>query len=114
MSPAGAGLWMIVDDVFHIRGRGAVLTGLLQGDGQLNLGDSLLGNGQSWPVSGIEQLGRALTTALPGANVGILIGNEAAAQALRGRMVQFDSSGGSQSGMPSPIVAPPKRRRWRG
>jgi translation elongation factor EF-Tu-like GTPase len=28
-------LWMVVSDIFHIRGRGTVVTGLLEGDGEL-------------------------------------------------------------------------------
>jgi translation elongation factor EF-Tu-like GTPase len=29
--PAGASLWMTISDVFHIPGRGTVVTGLLEG-----------------------------------------------------------------------------------
>ena len=38
-------LSMDVSDIFHIRGRGIVVTGQLEGDGELHIGDTLLCEG---------------------------------------------------------------------
>jgi translation elongation factor EF-Tu-like GTPase len=46
--PGGPGLWMTISDVFHIPGRGTVVTGQLEGYVPLNVGDSLVYDGASW------------------------------------------------------------------
>jgi hypothetical protein len=66
-------LWMTVSDVFHIRGRGTVVTGLLEGNGLLYPGGSLVCDGIAWQVSGIEQFRTVLTAAEPGSQVGVLL-----------------------------------------
>jgi elongation factor Tu len=114
MPPMGADgpqLWMTVEDVFSIKGRGTVLTGQLQGDGQLSAGDALLCDGERWDVSGIEQFGRVVKAAAPGADVGVLLRNAPAPAMLRGKMIWFEP--GARTGAPFPAAAP-KKRRWRG
>lgn len=92
MDPVEPGLWMNVGDMFHIKGRGTVVTGLLEGDGELRPGDALVCEGQHWPVSAIEAFRAALQVALPGANIGILLRTGPEADVLRGKIVQFVSS----------------------
>jgi translation elongation factor EF-Tu-like GTPase len=113
MDAVGPQLWMVVDDVFHIRGRGTVVTGQLQGDGQLSTGDTLLcDDGQRWQVSGIEQFRAVLMTAEPGWNIGVLLSAGPAPDLLRGRRVWFEPSA---AGMNIPFMAGPRRKkRWRG
>ena len=106
-------LWMPVDDVFHIKGRGTVVTGQLQGEGRLNVGDTMLCNGQCWQVSGIEQFRTTLTTAVPGATIGVLLNGGPVPNVLRGQIAGF--SPGTIGGMQDLIQAfEPKKRRWRG
>ena len=102
-------LWMTVSDVFQIRGRGTVLTGRLEGNGQLRAGDTVLCDGQRWQVIGIEQFRVQLVTAEPGSNIGILLGKGPPGYALRGRTIQFESA--TATG-PQFTVLPPKKR-WR-
>jgi elongation factor Tu len=112
-------LWMTVGDVFHIRGRGTVVTGRLEGSGRLNLGDSLVCDGMHWQVSGIEQFRAALTVAEPGTDIGILLGGGPAGDVLRGRTVQFEPGSAtkfepdSASASLQFTVLAPKRKRWR-
>lgn len=118
-TPGGPALWMIVDDVFQIRGRGTVITGELQGDGQLNLGDTLFCDGQAWQVSGIEQFRSMLQSAWPGSQIGVLVSGGPPAALLQGRMVQFGSAaaappfGPGQVFGPLTSVTPKKKRRFR-
>jgi elongation factor Tu len=103
---SGPGLWMTISDVFHIPGRGTVVTGQLEGNFALNVGDILVCDGASWPVSSIEQFRSLLTTAEPGSNIGLLLRNGPPGDALRGRTVTFEP-GTSLPGRPRP-----KKRRW--
>jgi len=105
---------MVVSDVFHIRGRGTVLTGLLEGDGELHVGDTLLCDGVQCKVKGIEQFQSRLNTTTPGSNVGILIPDGVDPELLRGNTVQFQP----RSGAPGPQAGPslgvgPQKKRWR-
>jgi elongation factor Tu len=102
-------LWMTISDVFHIRGRGTVLTGRLEGDGQLTVGDTALCGGQRWQVIGIEQFRVQLMTAEPGSDIGVLLGSGPVGDVLRGRTVQFEPS--TATG-PQFTILPPKKR-WR-
>jgi elongation factor Tu len=104
--------WMTVEDIFRIRGRGTVVTGQLQGTGQLSVGDTLQCDGQRWVVDGIEQFRAVLTTALPGWQIGVLLRDGPATDMLRGRTVQFESKPGTSPGVPFMVVAP-KKKRWR-
>jgi elongation factor Tu len=104
-------LWMTVSDVFHIRGRGTVVTGRLEGNGQLNPGDTMVCNGGRWQVSGIEQFRAVLMTAEPGSDIGVLLKNGPAGDVLRGQNVQFEPRSGA--GNPQFTVLAPKRKRWR-
>ncbi len=105
-------LWMTVADVFHIKGRGTVVTGQLEGTGQLAVGDTLLCDGQWWRVDGIEQFRAVLMTALPGSQIGVLLGDGPAADMLRGRTVQFASNAQPGPGVSFTVVGP-KKKRWR-
>jgi|HubBroStandDraft_2_1064218.scaffolds.fasta_scaffold188518_2 translation elongation factor EF-Tu-like GTPase len=114
---------MIVDDVFHITGRGTVVTGQFQGNVPLSVGDTMVCEGQRWKVSGIEQFRKLISTAEPRSQIGVLLGKGPKADALRGLMVQFETraaaqSGGSAGQMPDPAepqftVLPEKKHRWR-
>lgn len=79
---------MTVEDVFHIQGRGTVLTGRLEGN-FLSVGDTLICDGQQWPVKGLEKFRELLETAQPGDNIGVLIGRGPRGDLLRGRRVVF-------------------------
>jgi translation elongation factor EF-Tu-like GTPase len=97
-----AGAWMEVGDVFHITGRGIVVTGQLRGDVPLNVGDTMVCDGGHWEVSGIEQFRKTLTTAEPGANIGVLLKKGPPGDALRERVVAFE-----------PGSPPAKKGFWR-
>jgi translation elongation factor EF-Tu-like GTPase len=88
--PTGPDLWMTISDVFHIPGRGTVVTGRLEGNVPLNIGDALVCEGASWQVSGIEKFRVVLTTAEPGSNIGVLIKNGPPGDVLRDRTVTFE------------------------
>lgn len=112
MDPIEPQLWMNVGDVFAIKGRGTVVTGQLEGSGDLRVGDTLVCEGQHWPVSGIEAFRAALQAAEPGSNIGILLRNGPEADVLRGKLVQFVPS--PRSSTQSTADAGKKPRRWRG
>jgi elongation factor Tu len=101
---------MIVSDVFKIPGRGTVVTGRLQGNFPLNVGDALVCEGTRWQVSGIEQARSVRTTAEPGGDIGVLLRQGPAGDVLRGRTVTFEP--GTATGSP-PSGQRPARRRWR-
>jgi elongation factor Tu len=108
-------LWMDVQDIFQIRGRGTVVTGQLRGNGSraLCVGDTLVCDGQRWQVHGVEALRRMLDTAMPGLNIGVLLHGGPDASVLRGRTVQFEA--GAAGGQSGPFPGPsPRKRRWRG
>lgn len=105
-------LSMTVSDVFHIRGRGTVVTGRLEGNGPLNVGDTMVCNGARWKVGGIEQFRATMPTAWPGSDIGVLLKGGPAGDALRGQNVQFETSAGAAD--PQFTVLAPKRKRWRG
>jgi translation elongation factor EF-Tu-like GTPase len=100
-------LWMTAVDVFHIRGRGTVVTGQLEGQGWLTVGDTLVCDGDRWQVSGIELFGGIQTAAGPGANVGVLLRGGPHADVLRGKAVQFVPSPGR---IKAPAAGGPGRR----
>jgi elongation factor Tu len=103
------GPWMTIEDVFHIPRRGTVVTGQLQGSSPLHVGDTLVGGGGRWRVSGIEQFKAVLPAAMPGTNIGVLLKDGPASDVLRGQTVQFEVAGANL-----PVAEPsPKRRRWR-
>ena len=109
MGAAEPPLWMAVDDVFHIRGRGTVVTGQLRGDGQLSVGDTLLSDdGRRWKVNGIEQLRTALMTAEPGSNIGVFLDAGPALQMLRETRVWFEPA--AVAGMGTRSQPPPGER----
>ena len=104
-------LWMTVSDVFHIKGRGTVLTGRLEGQGQLNVGDVAMCDGMSWQVTAIEKFRATLMTADPGMDIGVLL-RHGPPSMLRDTRVYFQSEtdpgmGPQLSGLDS------KKKRWR-
>src|SRR5215472_1176278 len=109
---AQPGVWMGVSDVFCIKGRGTVITGLLQGTGQLNVGDIAVCDGRRWQVWGIEMFRAELMTAEPGQNVGVLLRDGPSRDVLRNRTVAFESDPSATMG-PQFSVVEPKKKRWR-
>jgi len=80
-----------------------VVTGLLEGNGDLRAGDALVCEGQHWPVTALEAFRASLQVAEPGSNIGVLLRNGPEADVLRGKLVQF---------VPSPrTVSRPSRGR---
>jgi len=112
MGTAGPQQWMTVEDVFHIRNRGTVVTGQLQGTGLLNVGDTLVCDGQRWRIDRIEQFRAALTSAAPGQNIGIMLGKGPSGDVLRGRTVQFEPTvtAGQIAGY---AISAARKKRWR-
>jgi translation elongation factor EF-Tu-like GTPase len=113
----GPTLWMRVEDIFHIRGRGTVLTGKLDGSGELRVGDSMHCDGVSWRVSGVEQFSKSLPVAQPGANIGVLLTKGPPSDRLRGCVVGFGAPGadvtsGGQFGPSLSAAQQPKKKRW--
>lgn len=108
-----APLTMTVQDAFRIKGRGTALTGHLQGNGELNVGDTLLCGGRRWQVIGIEQFRVELTTAQPGSNIGVFIADERAADKLRGWTVQFEPASSLIGPQGQATALAPKKKRWR-
>lgn len=105
-------LWMTVSDVFRITGRGTVITGQLEGDGQLNLGDAVVCDGMRWQVNGIEMFRASLMSAEPGMDIGVLLNDGPPREMLYGRTVVFESGGGVVMG-PQLTALAPKKKRWR-
>jgi translation elongation factor EF-Tu-like GTPase len=99
MEPIGPPLWMTPNGIFHLPGRGTVLTGRLQGQGVLTVGDDLVCEGDHWPVTAIEMSGsRPLQTAEPGSDIGVLLRSCATPDVLRGKTVQFVPKSGRPRG----------------
>jgi translation elongation factor EF-Tu-like GTPase len=112
---SGPTLWMRVEDIFHIRGRGTVLTGKLDGSGELRVGDTMHCDGVSWRVSGVEQFSKSLPVAQPGANIGVLLTKGPPSDMLRGCVVGFGAAradAGGQFGPSLGTTSQPKKRRW--
>ena len=112
----GHATWMRVEDVFHIRGRGTVITGRLEGFGQLKRGDKVHCDGVTWPVSNIEMFAKSVSVAEPGTNIGILLGGGPPGDMLRGCVVGFGPAGVSDAAPqlgPSLGTVEPKKKRWR-
>jgi elongation factor Tu len=66
---------MTVEDVFFIRGRGAVATGTVEA-GSLRVGDEVqINDGQRVRVHGIEMFRKVMDEAQAGDNVGLLFGS---------------------------------------
>jgi len=100
VDPVEPELRMNVADIFHIKGRGTVVTGLLEGNGELRAGDALVCEGQHWPVTAIEAFRAVLPVAEPGSNIGVLLRTGPEADVLRGKLVQFVPGPGTGSRPP--------------
>ena len=110
------GLSMLVQDVFFVRapGKGTVLTGHLDGDGQLRVGDYLACDGTTYEVLGIEQFKRVLKEIGSGANAGIALGTEVPKEQFAGKTVTFQPRpGAGVPALPVRLGRPPERRRSR-
>ena len=109
-----SGAWMIVSDVFSIKGRGTVITGRLEGDGLLGVGDIAVCEGMRWKVSKIEMFRAELMTAEPGQNIGVLLKTDPPrGMLLRNRLVQFESDDGGGAMGPQFSELEPRKKRWR-
>jgi elongation factor Tu len=111
MEPIESGLWMNVGDVFHIKGRGTVVTGLLEGNGGLRVGDTLVCEGRHWTIGGLEAFRAVLQVAEAGSNIGVLLRKGPEADVLRGRLVQFVPALGT-SAPPPPGTTNSRRKPW--
>lgn len=92
------GVWMGVSDVFCIKGRGTVITGRLEGNGQLNVGDIAVCDGMRWKVNAIEMFRAELMIAEPGQNIGVLLKDGPPRDVLHNRVVQFEADSGAIMG----------------
>lgn len=109
---------MRVEDIFHIRGRGTVITGKLDGVGELRVGDTMHCDGVTWKVGGVEQFSKSLQVAHPGTVIGVLLGNGPSGDMLRGCVVAFGVRGanldsGGQLGPSLGMSVEPRKKRWR-
>jgi hypothetical protein len=90
--PGPQGLSMTVDATFFVPGawtKGAILTGELHGNGQLQVGDVLACNGQAYEVVGIEMFKRIVDHATAGDAVGIALGTGIDKDGFEGQRVSF-------------------------
>lgn len=75
---------MTVDDVFAIRRRGVVATGVVE-SGELRVGDEVVVNGATaLTVAAIESYRKKVDVAQPGDTVGLLFSDTAAGQVSSG------------------------------
>lgn len=90
-SPDPRGLSMTVKDAFfvHTPGRGAVLTGHLDGCGVLRVGDGVVCGDQVFEILGIEKFRHVLRQIEGGHDVGLALGTHVAAAGFAGRTVTF-------------------------
>lgn len=78
---------MTVQDVFAIRGRGAVATGQVE-YGELSVGDEVcINNGHTVRVDGIEVLRKRVQTVGLGDNIGILLSKVATDDVAAGDVI---------------------------
>jgi translation elongation factor EF-Tu-like GTPase len=111
MDSIGPQLWMSIENVFHIKGRGTVVTGRLEGYGLLSVGDTLVCEGQHWPITAIEKFRAVLKTAEPGSNIGVLLRNGPPGSVLAGQTVQFLPS--AAAGSDDKFATGGKKGLWR-
>ena len=107
-----SGLWMRVEDVFHIKGRGTVLTGRLDGTGELREGDMAACDGYASQVTRIEQFRAMVPVASPGASIGIMLRDNPPTDLIRGQTLQFTGSSGDAGPGPQFTVTPARKKRW--
>jgi translation elongation factor EF-Tu-like GTPase len=100
--PDGPPTWMTAVDVFHIDGRGTVVTGRLEGYHELSVGDIAVCEGQRWQVGQLSQLRVIRTTADPGTDVGVLLRDGPPADVLKSKVVVFE-----------PGIPPDPQPRWK-
>jgi len=91
---------LTVDDVFHIRGRGVVVTGKVQ-DGDIRVGDEVEINGASTvKVDGIEAFRKQLDEAHAGDNIGLLFGKLEKGDVARGDVISAGVTPPSPGALP--------------
>lgn len=90
-SPDPQGLSMTVKDVFFVNtpGKGAVLTGHLDGSGVLRVGDGLACGDQVFEILGIEKFRHVLKQIEGGHDVGLALGTHVPVTGFAGRTVTF-------------------------
>lgn len=87
-----AGLSMTVTDTFFVAGpwtKGTILTGELQGDGRVRVGDILVCDGQSYEIVGIEKFRRPGDEAAAGEAVGLALGTGVDRKGFEGKHLTF-------------------------
>jgi hypothetical protein len=98
---------MTVDDVFFIRGRGAVATGRIE-EGSLRVGDEVrIGGNGPFRLDGIEMFRKVLDEAHQGDNVGLLFRQLERDQIPRGAIMTAGGDSASAFAPPSPTAAAP-------
>jgi translation elongation factor EF-Tu-like GTPase len=97
---------LIVSDVFHIRGRGTVVTGKTEGD-TLAVGDRVqINGGPAVKVDAIEMFRKQLQEVQPGMEVGLLLGSIDRDQVSPGDAITKEGDGPS-AGPPAPPMPDP-------
>lgn len=97
---------MAVEDVFHITGRGTVVTGRIE-EGLLRVGDEVsIDGGQTVRVDGIEAFRKTVEEADTGDNVGVLFSKLERDQIARGAVLTGAGLGSSSFQPPVPPPAP--------
>ena len=99
-----------IDDVFFIRGRGAVATGKVE-EGTLRVGDEVLIDGAGpVRVDGIEAFRKRLNEASAGENIGVLFSQLERDQLRRGAVITAAGDGASLISSPAAPTAPTSGR----
>jgi translation elongation factor EF-Tu-like GTPase len=82
---------MRITDVFFIQlqGRGTVVTGHLDGEGLLRVGDVVVHSGRAHRIRGIEIFHKMLRESHGGMNLGLILGPEVPPRGFEGHMVSF-------------------------
>ncbi|MGA3183391.1 MAG: hypothetical protein ABSE52_02170 [Candidatus Dormibacteria bacterium] len=84
-------LSMRISDVFFIQlqGRGTVVTGHLDGEGLLRVGDVLVHSGRTHRIRAMETFHKMLREAHAGTNLGLILGPEVPPHGFEGHTVSF-------------------------
>lgn len=77
---------MEIEDVFHIAGRGVVVTGVIE-DSAVSVHENVVVNGKTYVVSGIEHYKKLIETATKDMGVGILFNGAVKNEFKRGDII---------------------------
>jgi hypothetical protein len=100
--PGPSGLSMTVAGPFFVAGpwtKGTILTGELQGEGRLRVGETLICDGQLHEIVGIEKFKAVVDEAAAGEAVGLALGAGVAKDGFEGKHVTFQAR--PSSGVPA-------------